>query len=98
MKDLIDPLRAKADGTTSVAMKTEFSRVSLQVISEVWSHPVVPHPLTPSQVAFGADFERDPFVQNLAGKDGLTPLIKTAFDGVGKAFLIPLQQVMTDNI
>ena len=37
VKDLIEPLRAKADGTTSVAMKTEFSRIALQVISEVCS-------------------------------------------------------------
>ena len=28
VKDLIEPLRAKADGTTSVPMKTEFSRIS----------------------------------------------------------------------
>ena len=37
VKDLIEPLRAKVDGTISVAMKTEFSRISLQVISEVCS-------------------------------------------------------------
>ena len=41
VKDLIEPLRAKADGTTSVPMKTEFSRISLQVISEVCSHDPV---------------------------------------------------------
>ena len=33
--DLIDPLRAKADGTTEVIMKHEFSRVGLQVTSQV---------------------------------------------------------------
>ena len=38
--------------------------------------------LTPSQVAFGADFERDPFVQSLAGEEGLTSLLTKAFDGV----------------
>ena len=34
-RDLIEALREKADGTTQVPMKREFSRVSLQVISEV---------------------------------------------------------------
>ena len=34
-RDLIEPLRAKADGSTRVPMKTEFSRISLQVISQV---------------------------------------------------------------
>ena len=33
VKDLIEPLRAKADGTTSVPMKTEFSRISLLIQS-----------------------------------------------------------------
>ena len=34
-RDLIEPLRPKADGTTTVPLKNEFSRLSLQVISEV---------------------------------------------------------------
>ena len=34
-RDLIEALREKADGTTKVPMKTEFSCVTLQVISEV---------------------------------------------------------------
>ena len=34
-RDLIEALREKADGTTKVLFKTEISRVSLQVISEV---------------------------------------------------------------
>ena len=46
VRDLIEPLRAKADGTATVAMKNEFTRVTLQVISEVCSHPAVTHTVT----------------------------------------------------
>ena len=35
--DLIDPLRAKADGKTTVSMINEFTKVTLQLISQVWS-------------------------------------------------------------
>ena len=38
--------------------------------------------LTSSQVAFGADFERDPFVQSQAGKEGLTSLLTDTFEGI----------------
>ena len=41
VRDLIEPLRAKANGTTIVPMKNEFTGLTLQVISEVCSHPVV---------------------------------------------------------
>ena len=34
-----------------------------------------------SQAAFGADFERDPFVQSRAGEKGLTSLLTNVFDG-----------------
>ena len=51
---------------------------------------------TQQQVAFGIDFERDPYVQSLAGKEGLTPLMKDIIDGIELAeFTLFLQVEIT---
>ena len=52
----------------------------------------LPLSLISSQVAFGADFERDPFVQSRAGKKGLTSLLTDMLDGA-LASRIPLAKV-----
>ena len=68
-------------------MKNEFSRLSLQVISQVtWDvltlcQIVVTSAFELPQAAFGADFERDSFVQSRAGEKGLTSLLTDVFDG-----------------
>ena len=51
---------------------------------------------TQQQVAFGIDFERDPYVRSLAGKEGLTPLMKDIIDGIELAeFTLFLQVEIT---
>ena len=49
---------------------------------------------TQQQVAFGIDFERDPYVQSLAGKEGLTSLLSNVFDGIELVQVTPLLQVL----
>ena len=41
--DLLEPLRAKADGKTTLSMKNEFSKVTLQVTSQVRHLVVIFH-------------------------------------------------------
>ena len=50
--------------------------------------------LTSSQVAFGAEFERDPFVQSQAGKKGLTSLVTDVWKGVELVNVYPFVKVM----
>ena len=45
---------------------------------------------TLQQVAFGIDFERDPYVQSLAGKEGLTSLLSNVSKGLELTQFIPL--------
>ena len=54
--------------------------------------------LTPSQVAFGADFERDPFVQSQAGEEGLQSLVTDAFDGFQATNNNPFLGVMMQTL
>ena len=49
---------------------------------------------TLQQVAFGIDFERDQYVQSLAGKEGLTSLLNNVFDGIELVQVTPLLQVL----
>ena len=54
--------------------------------------------LTPSQVAFGADFEKDPFVQSRAGGEGLQSLLTVAFDGFHATSNNPFLWVMMQTL
>ena len=46
------------------------------------------------QVAFGADFSKDQYVQSLAGEKGLTYLLDNTLEGIMASFRNPLKKVL----
>ena len=100
IQTLIDPLRSYSDGQTIVDMKKQISKTTLQVISWVNMNFIMfPWSITLLfQVAFGTDFNKDPFVQSLIGDNDLLYLLSNTMEGINLQNKIPFIPVSTESL